>query len=98
MMACAYKIQLHGRPKKYVSICTDSHVALKALQTTRASPLVQQCQMALNDTFTQHTVGLYWVPGHARYEETKSPTSLQEIVLFKSVLDRSGPWESLGRI
>jgi hypothetical protein len=47
-----------------VNICTDSHVALKALQATRTSPLVQQCQKALNDIFTQHTVGLYWVPGH----------------------------------
>jgi ribonuclease HI len=98
MMACVYKIEMRGRPKKYVSICTDSHVALKALQATRASPLVQQCQTALNDTFTQHTVGLYWVPGHAGYEETKSPTSLQETVLFKSVLNRSHPWGSLGRI
>jgi hypothetical protein len=29
------------------------------------SPLVQQCQKALNDISTQHTVGLYWVLEHA---------------------------------
>ena len=29
------------------------------------SPLVQQCQKALNDISTQHVVELYWVPGHA---------------------------------
>jgi hypothetical protein len=36
---------------------------LKAVRTT--SPLVQQCQRALNDISTRHAVGLYWVPGHA---------------------------------
>ena len=65
-LACAYEIQLHGRPEKYVSICSDSRAALKTLQATRTmSPLVQQCQKALNDVSTQHSVGLYWVPGHA---------------------------------
>jgi ribonuclease HI len=29
------------------------------------SPLVQQCQKVLNDISNQHTVGLYWVAGHA---------------------------------
>jgi hypothetical protein len=29
------------------------------------SPLVRQCQKALNDISTRHAVGLYWVPGHA---------------------------------
>jgi hypothetical protein len=29
------------------------------------SPLVRQCQQALNDISTQYAVGLYWVPGHA---------------------------------
>jgi ribonuclease HI len=46
-------------------------VALKALQAAKlqaaktTSPLVRQCQKALNDISTQHTVGLYWFPGHA---------------------------------
>jgi hypothetical protein len=53
-------------PEKYVSICSDSLAALKALRAVRTtSPLVHQCQRALNDIFVQHAVGLFWVPGHA---------------------------------
>jgi len=38
---------------------------MKALQTARTtSALVRQCQKALNDISTRHTVRLYWVPGH----------------------------------
>jgi hypothetical protein len=36
---------------------------LKAVRTT--SPLVYQCQKALNDISSQHAVGPCWVPGHA---------------------------------
>jgi ribonuclease HI len=64
ILACVYKIQLQNRPEKYMSICSDSQAALKALQAV-TSPLVQQCQKALNDISTRHAVGLYWVPGHA---------------------------------
>jgi ribonuclease HI len=28
------------------------------------SPLVRQCQEALNDISARHAVGLYWVPRH----------------------------------
>ena len=39
---------------------------MKARQTARTpSALVRQCQKALNDISTRHTVRLYWVPGHA---------------------------------
>ena len=31
----------------------------------RHLPLVRQSQKALNDISTRHSVGLYWVPGHA---------------------------------
>ena len=49
-----------------MNICSDSQGALKVLQAARTmSPLVQQHQKTLNDIFTRHTVGLYWVPGHA---------------------------------
>jgi hypothetical protein len=66
ILACAYEIQLNYRPEKYVSLCSDSKAALKALQATRTTfPLVQQCQKVLNDTSTQHNVGLYWVPRNA---------------------------------
>jgi hypothetical protein len=47
-------------------MCSDSQAALKALQSVRTmSPLVHQCQRALNDISARHVVGLYWVPGHA---------------------------------
>jgi hypothetical protein len=48
-----------------VSICSDSQAALKPLQAVRTSPLVHQCQRALNAISARHVVGLYWVPGHA---------------------------------
>ena len=64
ILACVYEIQLQNRPEKYVSICSDSQTALKALQAVRTSPLVHQCQV-LNDISAWHVVGLYWVPGHA---------------------------------
>jgi ribonuclease HI len=66
ILACVYEIQMNARPEKYVSIFSDSQVALKALQAAKtACPLVQQCQKVLSDVFIQHIVGLYWVPGHA---------------------------------
>ena len=65
ILACAYEIQTNGRPNKYVSICSDSQVALKAFQTTKTtSPLVRQCQKVLNDISTWRIVGMYWVPEH----------------------------------
>jgi ribonuclease HI len=66
ILACAHEIQFQNRPEKYMSICSDSQAALKALRAVKTtSPLVQQCQRALNDISTRHAVGLYWVPGHA---------------------------------
>jgi hypothetical protein len=42
ILAYAYEIQMNGRPNKYVSICSDSQVALKAFQTAKTtSPLVR---------------------------------------------------------
>jgi ribonuclease HI len=66
ILACVHDIKVHGTPEKYVSICSDSQAALKALRAVRTmSPLVYQCQRPLNDISAQHAVGLYWVPGHA---------------------------------
>jgi hypothetical protein len=65
ILACVYEIQLQNRSEKYVSVCSVSQAALKVLRAIRTSPLVQQCQKALNDISTQHAVGLYWVAGHA---------------------------------
>jgi ribonuclease HI len=66
ILACAYEIQTNDRPKKCVNICSDSQAALKALRAAKTmSPLVRQCQKALNDISTRYTVGLNGVPGHA---------------------------------
>ena len=63
ILSCAYEIQMNVRPEKCMSICSDSQVALKALQAAKTmSPLVQQCVKVLNDISTQYTVGLSWVP------------------------------------
>jgi hypothetical protein len=44
-----------------------SQGALEALEAVKiTSPLVQQCQKAVNDILTKHSVGLFWVPGHSR--------------------------------
>jgi ribonuclease HI len=66
ILACAYEIQSKNRSEKYVSICSDSQAALRALNAAKTtSPLVRQCQEALNNISARHVVGLYWVPGHA---------------------------------
>jgi hypothetical protein len=55
--ACVFEIETQDRPEKYISICSDSQVALKALQAAKTSPLVRQCQQALNDICTRHVMG-----------------------------------------
>jgi len=66
ILAFVHESATQDRPEKCVSICSDSQAALKALQAAKTTyPLVRQCQQALNDIATRHTVGLYWVPGHA---------------------------------
>jgi len=98
---CAHDVQMNARPEKYVSICSDSQAALNALQVAKTtSPSVEECQKALNYISTQHSVVLFWVPGHSgvQYEEMKLPTSSHERVLFASLLDRTRPWGSLVRI
>ena len=60
ILACAHETETQDRPEKYVSVCSDSQAALKALHAAKTpSRLVRQCQMALNDISTWHTVGLY---------------------------------------
>jgi ribonuclease HI len=65
ILGCVREIETQYRPEKYVSVCSDSQAALKALQAAKTtSPLVRQCQKSLNDISSRHTVGLYWIPGH----------------------------------
>jgi len=58
ILACAEEIATQDHPEKYVSICSDSKAALKAIQAVKtSSPLVRQCQQALDDISAQHAVG-----------------------------------------
>jgi hypothetical protein len=40
ILACVHEIETQDRPEKYITICSDSQVALKALQAAKTSPLV----------------------------------------------------------
>jgi ribonuclease HI len=63
ILACVCEIQNRIRSEKYISICSDSQVAFEALQAVKTrSPLVRQCQKALDDISNYHSVGLFWVP------------------------------------
>jgi ribonuclease HI len=81
ILACVYEIQFQSRPEKYMSICSDGQTALKFLQVARTSPLVQQCQRALNYISTWHTVGLYWVPGHSGVQGSEIADKLAKALL-----------------
>jgi hypothetical protein len=83
---------MNVRPEKYVSICFDNQAfALQAAKTT--SPLVRQCQKTLNDISNRHTVGLYWVPGHAGVQGNKIADRL---AMDSSVQKFVGPEPFLG--
>jgi ribonuclease HI len=77
ILACVHEIETQDQPEKYVSICSDSQVAPKALQAAKTtSHLVRQCQQAFNDISTRHSVGLYWVSGHAGARGNEIPDKL----------------------
>jgi len=94
ILAYVYEIQMKARPEKYVSIFSDSQVALKALQAAKTKyPLLQHCQEALNHSCTRHEVGLYWVPGHAEVQGNENTNKLSRDNSFQKFV---GPELSLG--
>jgi hypothetical protein len=67
---------------------------LKVLQAAKTtSPLVWQCQRALNDISTYHCVGLFWVPGHSVIRGNKIA---DELAREGSVHHFVGPEPALG--
>jgi hypothetical protein len=61
-----HSVHCIDQSEKYISICSDSQTALETLQAVKTtSSLVRQCQWALDDISTYHSVGLFWVPGHS---------------------------------
>jgi ribonuclease HI len=89
ILACVYEIRSQNRSEKYVSTCSGSQAALKAVRT---SPLVYQCQRALND-ISAHVVRLYWVPGHAGVRGNKIAYGIARV---GDILGLSRSWGSLG--
>ena len=76
ILACVHETETQDKPEKNVGICSESQGSLKVLKAAKTSPLVRQCQEELNDMSTRHTVGLYWVPGHAGVCENEIATKL----------------------
>ena len=93
ILACVCEVQFQSRPEKYVSICSDSQAALKALQAIRTSPLVLQYQKALNYISNRHSVGLYSVPGHTGLRGNEIA---DELARDGSVLKFVGPEPAFG--
>jgi hypothetical protein len=92
ILACVYEIQ--NQSEKYGSICSDSQTALNVLKAVRmTSPLILQCQRVLNDIFSWHVVGLYWVPGHAGISGNEIA---DELAREDSALTFVGPEPALG--
>jgi len=94
ILACAHEVQSQNRPERYVSICSDSLAALKALKAVKTrSPLVYQCQRVLNDISIRHVVGLFWVPGH---DGIRGNEIADELARGGSALRFDGPELALG--
>ena len=83
LLVCVHETETQDSPEKYVSVCSDSQAALKALQAARTSPFVRQCQKTMNDICTWHTVGLYWVRRHAGIRGNQKPTSCKRRICTK---------------
>ena len=77
--ACAHEIQANARSEKYVSICSESQAALKALQAIKTSPHWHNSAKRHWMTFPPSTLwdsfGSLDILG---YEEMELPTSLQK--------------------
>jgi hypothetical protein len=90
ILACVSEFQNRVRSEKYISICSDSQAALEALQAVKmTSPLVRQCQKALDDISTYHSVGLFGSSDIQGYVEVKLLLSSQGMALPTTLWDQS---------
>jgi hypothetical protein len=97
ILACVWEIQSRVRSERYLSICSDSQAALEALQAVKTtSRLVRQCQKALDNISTYHSVGLLGSPDIQGYMEMKLPISSQGRALPTTLWDQSRLWGSQG--
>jgi ribonuclease HI len=86
ILACVHEIGTQDWPEKYVSICSDNQASLDARQAAKTTALGRQCQQAVNDISTRHTVGLFWVPGHAGVRGNEITDRLCPVVRWTGVL------------
>jgi len=68
---------------KYISICTDGLVDLRADKTM--SPLMRHCQRALSEVCTHNSVRLIWVLGDSGLSGNETIDELAWGVLFNSL-------------
>jgi len=88
-----FNLRIEQRNRE-IRICSDSQAALKALKAIRTtSPLVYQCQKALNDISIRHAVDLFWIPRHAGIRGNEIANGL---VRDSSALRFLGPEPALG--
>jgi len=78
---------LDVRPEKYISIFSDSEAA-------NTSPLVQQCQTALNDISILHSVGLFGFPD----TRVRGNEITDELAREETVRQFVGPEQALGSL
>ena len=100
-MSCVcYSITLHMivRLEKYVSICSDSRAALKALQAAQNIPIGMAVPMGIEWHFHPPFSRTSGSPDILDYVEMILPVSLQRWVPFICLSDQSCPQGSRGQI
>jgi hypothetical protein len=74
ILACTYEIQANARSEKYISICSDSQAALKALQTVRHSATQNTYPPTTKHKDSQHRVHNSLPVVRIMNQSTSSPT------------------------
>jgi hypothetical protein len=98
--AVCYSITFHmiARSEKFISICSDSQAACKALQTAQNIPIGMAVPMGIEWNFHPPLCRPSGSPDVLEYMEMKVPMSLQRRAPFISLSDQSWLWGSQGQI